>query len=241
MSKNEVMQANSLPAYLNKGPARGSENVTANDLVIPRLELVQDLSPAWKKDKPQFIPGAQPGMLYNNVTRELYGESVVIVPVYFRSEVLVWKDRDSGGGFRGVFSTMEEAKEAIEDMEDGDDCEPTPTNQHFCLLLHADRPPEEIVLSCAKTKRKASKTLNSLIRMTEQDSFARMYRVKVVQETNSRSQEYYTLSILSGDGNGNVFVPEDVYRKAEKLYEQIVKGSVAIDQDFDDSAAASEY
>ena len=95
----EVVVSNDLPEWLQgKGDARGAENVTTDDMIIPRIELVQALSPARKKSDAAYIEGAEEGMLYNNVTRELYGEAVTVVPIYYTKQFLVWKDRKSGGG-----------------------------------------------------------------------------------------------------------------------------------------------
>ena len=77
IDSTELAVSNDLPDWLQgKGAARGSENVTTDDMLIPRIELVQALSPARKKSDAAYIEGAEEGMLYNNVTRELYGESV---------------------------------------------------------------------------------------------------------------------------------------------------------------------
>ena len=68
----------SVPAYIKQqeGIARGSEDVGQEDLTIPRLELVQALSPCRDEDDAAYIDGAKEGLLYNNVSRKLYGTSV---------------------------------------------------------------------------------------------------------------------------------------------------------------------
>ena len=50
---------------------RGSEDVTIDDLTIPRVDIIQDLSPQHKKNKPEYIEGAEVGMLFNTVTGKL--------------------------------------------------------------------------------------------------------------------------------------------------------------------------
>lgn len=243
MSKNREQQQQSEPAstamvvmsearpdWLNKESTRGSENVKAEDLVIPRLELVQDLSPCRKKADPAYIEGAEEGMLYNNVTRQLYGTGVLVVPVYFRKEWLIWKDRKQGGGFRGAFPNKEAAEAHIETLEDGEHCEAIDTAQHFCLLIQPEKGRvEEIVISMSRSKMKVSRKWNSLIRMDGGDSFARVYRITAGPEKNSKNQDYYNISVAMAG-----FPTEAIYARAEKLYEQIKSGSVAINRDFDD-------
>ncbi|KKL86468.1 hypothetical protein LCGC14_1944460, partial [marine sediment metagenome] len=145
--KELVEKHDQLPDYIrSKGPARGSEEVKSADLVIPRLEIVQSLSPARKKTDPMFIEGAEEGMIFNNVTRELYAD-VRIVPVYFRKEFLIWKDREHGGGFRGAFPSQPEAEEARTALEDGEFCAVIDTAQHFCLIVRSNGRSNEIVVS----------------------------------------------------------------------------------------------
>ena len=121
-----VLVQNEAPSYINTETQRGSENVGMADLVIPRLEIVQGLSPAVKRGDPGYIQGAAPGMLNNSVTRKLYGDSALLVPVHYSMQYLVWRDRKlaeqlkigSEGGFFGAYSSMEEAQKRV-DQEGG--------------------------------------------------------------------------------------------------------------------------
>lgn len=233
--------AGQLPAHLQKragGSIRGAEEVKAEDLILPRLEIVQALSPCRKPQDPAFIEGATEGQLYNNVTRQLYGSQVVVVPVYFKKEYLLWKDRDEGGGFRGAFPTKELAEDARELLEpvERDLVEAIDTAQHFCLLLDkANGKIEEIVISMAKSKMKHSRKWNSLIRLSQTDSFAKAYKIGTVVEKNSKNQDYHNFSIAALG-----FVPEEVYNRAEKLYEAIKSGSVGINRTIDATEVADD-
>lgn len=233
---------NEIPEWLKTGQARGAENVTTDDMIIPRIELIQALSPARKKSDPAYIEGADEGMLYNNVTRQLYGESVTVVPVYYTKQYLVWKDRKAGGGgsngFRGAFATEALARDAIAQLgEEG--LEISDTAQHFVLVRYADEW-QEAVISMAKSKMKVSKRWNSLIRMTQTDSFARAYKLGAATETNARNESYANFSITPLG-----FVNKEVYERAEKLYETIRAGGVKVSNDYDDNVAEagveSEY
>src|SRR5690554_1026126 len=95
--KNEVTKAveEQLPAFLQAhiNDTRGSEDVGTDDMIIPRIELVQGLSKARKRNDPSYIEGSEEGHLYNNVTRELYGPAITVCPVLFRKEWLLWRDQ----------------------------------------------------------------------------------------------------------------------------------------------------
>lgn len=231
---------NEAPDWLPQGAARGAENVGTDDMIIPRIELVQALSPARNKKDAAYIEGAEEGMLFNNVTRELYGEAVTVVPVYYTKQFLIWKDRKQGGGgsngFRGAFATRELAEAEIARLgEDG--LEATDTAQHFVLVRSGDGW-TEAVLSMAKSKMKVSKRWNSLIRMSNTDSFARAYKLSSVTETNARNESYFNYNVTPLG-----YVAKEIYERAEKLYETIRSGNVKVSNDYDSEpvVADSEY
>jgi hypothetical protein len=200
------------------------------------LEIVQDLSPCRKKNDQSYIPGAEGGMLYNNVTRQLYGPEVLILPVHFKKEYLVWKDRAKGGGFRGAFAALTEAEEAVSRLEDGPDCEVIDTAQHFCLIVTPETgKTEEIVISMSKSKAKVSRKLNSLVRMAGGDSFSRVYRLTSVSEKNNKNQDFYNLSVSPAG-----FPTKALFDKAVRLYEGISSGTIQIDRKVDTSSVESE-
>lgn len=216
------------PSYLPADSTRGQENVGLDDLTIPRLSIVQDLSPQRKASKPEYIEGADSGMLFNNVSSELYGTSVMFVPVYFRKEWTIWKKQDAGGGFEGAFDTEEEAIASFQDRELDDDYEIVDMAQHFGLLLHGDRNPEEIVISMSKSKMKVNRQLNTLVKMAGGDRFSRVYEIKAVPDQNKEGQDYYNFGV-----NAKGFVSEAVFNLGAKMYESVSKGKKTANRDAD--------
>ena len=75
----------------------GLENVTANNLLIPRITILQGLSPQVQRKKAEFIEGAEIGDFCDTAIGDLYKEMVVI-PVYFADILLEWAPRASGKG-----------------------------------------------------------------------------------------------------------------------------------------------
>lgn len=220
-----------VPDYIKQGSNRGSENVKATDIVIPRLDLVQALSPCLKKNDPEYIEGAEAGMLFNSLTRKLYGRSVVICPVYYRTEYLVWRDRKKGGGFRGAYQTNEEAQKRIKTEEKPEEFEAIETGQQIVLVICDDGGVDEAVISMSRTKLKISRELNSLIRIAGGDRFSRTYVAMGVEEQNSNNEDYYNYSFnIAG------FPSEAVYKQAEAMYDSIATGArnVVLDNDHEE-------
>jgi hypothetical protein len=224
------------PDYLPKeGDNRGSENVGASDLIIPRIDQCQSLSPCRKKGDAAYIEDIEDGDLFNNVTREIYGKEVLIIPVFYKKEWIIWKDRDHGGGFRGAFTSEEVAIEAKDQLEDGDQCSVQDCAQHFALLVHQDTgDTEELVLSMSKSKMKVSRILNSLVRLNGGASFSRIYKVKSVSDKNSKNQDFYNISVAPAG-----WPSKAIFNKAEEMYNSIVSGGVKIDRNFDSAAEES--
>lgn len=225
------------PSWMGEG-TRGSEEVTIQDITIPRLSMIQDLSPQRKTNKAEYIEGAEEGMLFNTVTNELYPKSVLFVPVYFRLEWLIWKHRDAGGGLQGVYPTQEEAVAAVGEHplagQTTDKGEPVleiqDTAQHFGLLLDPNSPADnpratEIVISMSKSQLKPSRQFNSQIRIAGGDRWERMYRFSAVQVDGARG-EYYNWKVEQLG-----FVSEGVFAQAEALYESVKSGQRDVERD----------
>lgn len=234
---DEFAPIENAPAHLRdvQTTGRGSEGVTTGDIVIPRLEVVQALSKCLKRSEAGFIEGAAPGMLYNNVTRELYGEQVIACPIVFKKEWILWVDRKAKGatqtgGFKGSFDSEAEAIRAKRDLgEDGRNLLVTETHQQYCVLLLPGGRREDVVVSCSRTKIKPSKNWNSLVRLNGGDRFARLYRINAVEDSNDKG-DFHNFSI-----SNHGFAPEDVYRRAEAMYELAMKGGLVPDRNHDDS------
>lgn len=221
---------------------RGSENVTIQDVTIPRLSMIQDLSPQRKKNNAEYIEGAEEGMLFNTVTTELYESSVLFVPVYFRLEWLVWKHRDAGGGLQGVFATQEEAVEFVGQhplagqMTEKNEpvLEVQDTAQHFGLLLDPNSPAEdpratEIVISMSKSQLKPSRQFNSQIRIAGGDRWERLYRFSAAQVDGGKG-EYYNWKVEQLG-----FVSQAIFAQAETLYDSVKSGKRDVSREDDTS------
>lgn len=237
-----VVVSSEAPAYIRQDTQRGSENVGMQDLVIPRLEIVQGLSPAVKRGDPGFIQGAVAGHIINSVTRQLYGESAMVVPVHFSVQYLVWRKRkyidprtnkevNTEGGFFGAFPDSMAAdarmKEAIaSEGHDPASIEVIDTPQHLCLLLNPETGSyDEIMVSMPRTKAKVSRQWNSMIKLAGGDRFSRVYKLSADFTKNAKGDFYNFHVDLLG------FPAEDLYRKAEELYKVVAAGERKIVMD----------
>lgn len=224
-----VERGESLPSYIKQGNSRGNENVSKDDIQLPRIDVLQALSPQINPKKDNYIDGAESGMLFNTLTGELY-ETVQFVPVTFVKRFLVWVNRkkDAKGGLRGVFNSADEAEQFVAQHEEKDKLEIVPTAEHLVLLASGD----EVILSMAKSKMKVSRKFNSLVRLNGGDRFSRLYTLSTVSDEGPKG-EFMNISI----GNASLCWPnEALYRKAEALYESVTSGARKVNAAYDESA-----
>ena len=76
----------------------GAEQVTQKDLLIPRLTILQALSPQLKKKEAAFIDGAEAGMFCDVGTGEVFEDEIIFIPCFYAMVYLEWAPRNTGKG-----------------------------------------------------------------------------------------------------------------------------------------------
>jgi hypothetical protein len=76
----------------------GTEGIGKDDMALPFLSILQDLSPQTKKSKAEFVEGAKPGMFYNSVTKQFWdGEKgIPFVPASYQKTYIEWVPNQGG-------------------------------------------------------------------------------------------------------------------------------------------------
>lgn len=236
-SESVLVFAQEAPAYMSQGTARGSEEVKSTDIVLPRLEIVQALSPIKETNAE-----AKEGYLFNSVTQEVIGEAAYFVPVYYRMEYLVWKDQDQGGGFFGSFNSQKDAEDrlasAVSEGENPDHIQIVDTPVQYGIRVHDNGEIEQIVISMAKTKSKVSRKWNAIIQIAGGDRFSRVYKISTFRDENKKGQKFYNFVVQPAG-----YTPERIYKEAELMYDVLktqdfrVAHETIFEADGSDSAA----
>ena len=171
-------EKSNLPSFLkDKDLSQHAEHLTQDDVSIPFMQILQQLSPQCVDGDPQYIDGAKPSMVYNTVTKELIEtkeKGFDFVPVSYKDTYVEWIPRNAGGGFVKEYSIADGDTIVTARNENGHDIiqegSPlgTPGNQlnrthtHFIFVL-TDSGYEPAVMTMAITQLKPSKNLNSLV------------------------------------------------------------------------------
>jgi hypothetical protein len=223
--ENEVaLFGSARPDYV-QDTGRGSEGVTSDDMSLPRLSIIQDLSPQRKKGKDEYIDGAEEGMIFNTASNVLYpAGKVILVPAFFRGEYVCWKDRDQGGGFGGAFAQEEAAEKWISEQEDPSAWDISYTHQHFCIMVHPDHTEakphlEDVVISMARSQLKPSRKWNTMVQNVGGDRFSRAYRLQAVQDKGPKG-EFFNWKVEQLG-----WVPKEIFDRAEAMYEAVKAGT----------------
>ena len=74
--------------------AAGFENVKTTSLALPILKLLQNGSGEAQRRNQNYVDGAEPGMLLNTVTKQLYdgAKGVSVIPCHYKLEYQEWAD-----------------------------------------------------------------------------------------------------------------------------------------------------
>jgi len=72
---------------------KGLGSIGQQDLALPFLKILAQLSPEVNKRDGKYVEGAEAGMIYNSVTGELYNgvEGIDVIPAFINSSILSGK------------------------------------------------------------------------------------------------------------------------------------------------------
>jgi len=193
MSKLPAHISQQLPSFAEKAPQAGNENVTADDLKIPMLKVLQALSPELQEDNAKYIEGAKAGMIANTVTGEAV-KSVKCMNLFYKKQFVLWLKREAGGGKVAEFDSKEAAQQYMTDSGlDPSMHDIAETATHYLLLLNDDA--SEIVgqaiVPMTGTGLGVSDNWNSQIQMTgAPQRFLSVWELGTLKRANSKGSWY---------------------------------------------------
>lgn len=82
-----------MPDFMKKYAGAGKENIGMEDVVTPRLKLMQGLSPEL-----QLYDGLRAGYFWHTTAEHIFSGPFVGVPIYMDRRYILWRPRDMGGG-----------------------------------------------------------------------------------------------------------------------------------------------
>ena len=187
------------------GSPRGFENEDAKDLLLPRIELLQGLSPAVQEGK------GKAGDVVNQISKGALPTNIFL-PVAMHRKYIKWIPRDQGGGVEYQTTNPNDAR-VIADTKWGQHGEkPTCTAyMNFLVLLEGSTLP--IVLSFSMTNYQEGRKLYTMCKMAGCDMWLKKYRLGTKAKTNNMGTWHVFDVSEAGDTD-----PKDA-KIAESLFE----------------------
>jgi len=137
------------------------EGIASEDVGIPFISILQDLSPQVKKG-PGKVDGAESGDIYESVNQHIWKTGLAVVPCAFQKRWIEWIPRDSGGGFvrshadEAILSQTQADPKGRTFLPNGNEI--VPTAIHFILAIPNNGLDSfKAIISMARTQRKKSK------------------------------------------------------------------------------------
>ena len=236
---NQVAEKKSagLPSNIfEEDAAKGLGKIGQEDLALPFLKILGQLSPEVNKRDGKYVEGAEPGMIFNSVSGDLYDgvKGIDVIPCFYKLEYIEWKDRGEGPGApvaiydssSDIMSKTKADASYKDRLPNGNYIEKTAS--HF-VIVSGDSPSTALI-SMKSTQLKISRKWNSMMSgikmkgangMFTPASFSHIYKLKTTQMSNDKGTWFgWEVSKV-----GPV-TEKGLYDQAKGFSDSISKGSV---------------
>ena len=182
----------------------GFEEVTTEDLAIPFIRILAQLSPQVNKRDGAYVEGAEAGHIYNTVQNEVYDgtQGISVIPCYYSRKYVEWTPREKGGGYIQSYATTDPIVKTAVKNELGQDILPdsgnllSNTSHFFVLHLHKNLGPQRGLITMTSTQLKKGRkwlTLAQQFTAKKRDGkimqlplMSQVYSLKTVEEKNDK-------------------------------------------------------
>jgi hypothetical protein len=223
-------------------------NMDTDDYALPFLRVLGQLSPECNKRDAKYVDGAEPGMIFNTVTKQLYdGEAGVnIIPCYYKREYVEWSDRGEGTSAPVAIHSVDSGiiKEATRDasykdrLPNGNYLENTAS--YFVLIDDGT----SALISMKSTQLKVSRSWNSMMNsiklkgktgMFTPAMYSHVYSLKTVQQSNDKGTWFgWTIEKVGPVQD------KDLYEAAKSFASSVNKGDVTAKHGGDETKSKDE-
>jgi len=166
--KKDLVVGNISADLIMSNAGKGLENITSEDITIPRLAVIQSNSPQRKKKDEKYIEGAEEGDIFNTVTGEIYKEPLTVIPCAYRKSYVEWIPREKGGGFVQAYDmrpsdTTTDPATRKSSLKNGNQL--VDTAEHYIIIRKDDDTYESAVLTMTSSNLTVSRKWNTLLKM----------------------------------------------------------------------------
>ena len=171
----------------------------AEDYALPFLRVLGQLSPETNKRDAKYVEGAEPGMIFNTVTKQAYdGEKGInIIPCYYKREYVEWSDRGQGtsapvaihAANSGIIKESKRDASYKDRLDNGNYLE----NTASYFVLTEDM--QTALISMKSTQLKVSRSWNAMMASIKLEgknglftpaAYSHVYNLKTVEQSNDK-------------------------------------------------------
>lgn len=150
------------------GGAIDAGQTSSEDFAIPFLYILQSGSPQVKKSSGDFVEGAEEGLIYNTVSKQLY-KDVLVIAAHYERVFIEWIPRKDGGGFVARYKDCPEyevdEETGVWKLPNGNELKDT--RQWYVLIINPDGSCEPATIGMSGSNIKTSKRMMTTYRMQE--------------------------------------------------------------------------
>ena len=227
---------------------QGAQNISQEDLALPFLKILGQLSPEVNKRDGKYVEGAEPGKIINTVTNEMY-DAVDVIPVFYKRQYVEWQDRGTSTGApvaiheadSDIVSTTTRDKSYKDRLPNGNYLENTAN--HFVILMGDS--PTTALISMKATQLKVSRKWNSMMMglkmqgkngMFTPPTYSHIYKLKTVQQSNDKGTWFgWDVSRVGPIADAGI------YKIAKDFGASVSKGDVKVKHGNQESKSEAPY
>ena len=227
---------------------QGAQNISQEDLALPFLKILGQLSPEVNKRDGKYVEGAEPGKRINTVTNALYDE-INVGPCLYKRQYIEWADRGTSTGApvaiheadSDIISHTTRGKDYKDRLPNGNYLDNTAN--HFVLCLSDN--PETALISMKSTQLKVSRKWNSMmmgIKMQGKNglftppTYSHIYKLSTVQMSNDKGTWFgWDVSKV------RPVTDKAIYDMSKSFAESVGKGEIQAKHGSEETKTSSNY
>tara|TARA_A100001015_G_scaffold318341_1_gene437960 strand:+ start:9307 stop:10047 length:741 start_codon:yes stop_codon:yes gene_type:complete len=192
---------------ITKVSGQGTENLDSGS-AMPFIRILQDLSPQLKKQKDEYVEGAEAGDLFFAKSKSTVQQPARIIPTYTASVYTEWVPRSQGGGYVATHPLSIVSHKDYEKGRDRQYDEWLGQNElrfttYWFVMIEIDGTYEQAIIPFTSSQLRVSRKLTSDINRFKYDGehstivpplYAQSWEISTVLETSKNGDDYYNFS-----------------------------------------------
>ncbi len=242
-----------LPSFMQQYADAGKEAIGKDDIEIPRLKLMQGLSPELTE-----YDDLKAGYFFHPAAEFIFDQPFKAVPIFMDQRYILWRPRDAGGGILARaddgqhWSPANSEFTVVLDKKDGGatvkwrtaktvsesglanwgtmnpadpDSPPAATLMYNFLLAFPDEPDlMPAVLSFQRSSIKSGRRFNTKLKTVRAPIFGTVWEFSSVKETNGRGQDFFNLMVKAA----GLVEDEGTFDQYRQMHEQFTSKGLTI-------------